>query len=152
MVTITVTNTINAPVDTVFGLFTNLEHCGERVSGIKKCEVLTLGPFGLRTRWLETREVMGRDVTEELEVTAFEHNRAYTITSAGHNIRVDTQFTFEPRGDGTLVTITFRTEAQTLPSMLMSPLGWTMAGTIRRAIEHDMMDFKRLAEGRGAGD
>jgi len=151
MVTVTVTNTINAPVDTVFGLFTDLEHCSERVSGIKKCEILTVGPFGLRTRWLETREVVGLGATEELEVTAFEHNRAYTITSTGHNVRVDTQCTFQPRGEDTDLTITFSTEAQSLPSRLLSPLGWTMAGTIRRAIEHDVLDVKRMAEHHAAG-
>ena len=81
MVAIRVTNEIAAPVDRVFSLFTDLDHCAGLVTGIKKIEMLTAGPFGLRSRWLETREVLGRDVTEELEVTAFELNRSYTITN-----------------------------------------------------------------------
>lgn len=151
MVTVTVANTINAPVATVFGLFTDLEHCCERVSGIKKCEMLTTGPFGLRSRWLETREVLGREVTEELEVTAFEQNHSYTITNDVHGARMDTHFTFDPHGAGTTVNIVFSMEPHTFTSMLVSPLGWTMAGKIRRAIEHDLMDFKLLAEGHTAG-
>jgi len=146
MVTVTVANKIAAPVDRVFTLFTDLDHCAGLVTGIKKIEILTSGPFGLRTRWLETREVMGRDVTEELEVTSFEKNHAYTITSDTHGARVDTHFTFEPQGPGTLVSIVFNMTPLTFSSMLVSPLGWAMAGKIKKAIEHDVLDFKHLAE------
>jgi len=91
MVTVTVANKIAAPVERVFSLFTDLDHCAGLVTGIKKIEVLTAPPFGLRTRWLETREVLGREVTEELEVTAFEMNHAYTVTNDVHGARMDTE-------------------------------------------------------------
>ena len=146
MVAITVTNKIAAPVDRVFSLFTDLDHCAGLVTGIKKIEMLTPGRFGLRTRWLETREVLGRDVTEELEVTAFELNHSYTITNDVHGTRMDTHFEFEPSGAGTCVTIAFSLAPHTFTSMLASPLGWTMAGKIRKAIEHDVLDFKQFAE------
>ena len=146
MVAIRVTNEIAAPVDRVFSLFTDLDHCAGLVTGIKKIEMLTAGPFGLRSRWLETRGVLGRDVTEELEVTAFELNRSYTITNDVHGTRMDTHFEFASAGAGTCVTIAFSLAPHTFTSMLASPLGWTMAGKIRKAIEHDVLDFKQLAE------
>ena len=146
MVTVTVANKIAAPVDRVFALFTDLDHCAGLVTGIKKIEVLTAGPFGLRTRWLETREVLGRDVTEELEVTAFELNHAYTVTNDLHGARMDTHFTFEPGGAGTEVNIVFQLAPQTFLSMLVSPLGWTLAGKVRKALEDEVMDYKRFAE------
>ena len=147
MVTVTVANKIAAPVDRVFALFTDLDHCAGLVTGIKKIEVLTAGPFGLRTRWLETREVMGREVTEELEVTAFEMNHAYTVTNDVHGARMDTHFTFEPAGGGTEVNIVFQLAPQTFLSMLVSPLGWTIAGKVRKALQDEVMDYKRFAEG-----
>ncbi len=146
MVTVTVSNRIDAPLNKVFALFSDLEHCCELVDGIKKCDVLTTGPFGLRTRWLETREVLGRDVTQELEVTAFEHNHSYTVTNDQHGARVDTQFVFEPDGDGTRVNIVFKLEPQSLSSMLISPLGWMVAGKVRKALEDEVLDYKRFAE------
>ena len=150
MVTVTVANKIAAPVDRVFTLFTDLDHCAGLVTGIKKIDVLTSGPFGLRTRWLETREVMGREVTEELEVTAFEMNHAYTVTNDVHGARMDTHFTFEPAGEGTNVNIVFQLAPQTFLSMLVSPLGWTLAGKVRKALQDEVMDYKRFAEGARA--
>ena len=147
MVTVTVANKIAAPVDRVFALFTDLDHCAGLVTGIKKIDVLTAGPFGLRTRWLETREVLGREVTEELEVTAFEHNHAYTVTNDVHGARMDTHFTFEPAGAGTEVKIVFELAPQTFLSMLASPLGWAIAGKVRKVLEDEVLDYKRFAEG-----
>ena len=148
MVTVTVANKIAAPVDRVFSLFTDLDHCAGLVTGIKKIEMLTSGPFGLRTRWLETREVMGREVTEELEVTAFEMNHAYTVTNDAHGARVDTNFMFEPAGGGTEVRIVFSLAPQTFLTMLVSPLAWAVAGKVRKALADEVLDYKRVAEGR----
>lgn len=148
MVTVTVANKIAAPVDRVFSLFTDLEHCAGLVTGIKKIDMLTSGPFGLRTRWLETREVMGREVTEELEVTAFEMNHAYTVTNDAHGARVDTHFLFEPAGAGTEVRIVFSLAPQTFLTMLVSPLAWVVAGKVRKALEDEVLDYKRVAEQR----
>lgn len=146
MVTVTVANKIAAPVDRVFSLFTDLDHCAGLVTGIKKIEMLTSGPFSLRTRWLETREVMGREVTEELEVTAFEMNHAYTVTNDAHGARVDTHFTFVPAGSGTEVSIVFTLAPQTFLTMLVSPLAWTVAGKVRQALADEVLDYKRVAE------
>jgi uncharacterized membrane protein len=146
MVTVTVANKIAAPVDRVFSLFTDLDHCAGLVTGIKKIDILTSGPFSLRTRWLETREVMGREVTEELEVTAFEMNHAYTVTSDTHGARVDTHFTFEPADSGTEVRIVFTLAPQTFLTMLVSPLAWTVAGKVRKALSDEVLDYKRVAE------
>ena len=59
MATVTVRNQIAAPIDRVFQSFTDIESGTPHVSGIKKIELLTPGPFGLGTRWQETREVLG---------------------------------------------------------------------------------------------
>src|SRR5262245_17671654 len=101
MVTVTVTEKIAAPLETVFSYFTDIDSLANRVSGIKKTQLLTPGPFALGTRWLETREVMGRQVTEELQVTSFARNQSYTITNERHSARVDLVFTFERTGRGT---------------------------------------------------
>jgi len=75
MATITVSNQIAAPVAAVFERFTDLEGSPARVSGIKSIEILTTGRFGPMTRWRETREVLGRLDTADMEVTAFERDR-----------------------------------------------------------------------------
>ena len=56
MAKVSVSSEINAPVEDVFKLFTDIENAPWRVSAIKKIELMSTGPFNLGTRWIETRE------------------------------------------------------------------------------------------------
>lgn len=146
MTTVTVTNKLEAPVDQVFAAFTDIEHNAGRVSGIKNVEVLSTGEFRLGTRWRETREIMGRLDDAEMEVTAFEKGRHYTITHYKAGARIDTVFTFTPDGDGTQVSITFALENQGLPPGLLSPVSWAIAGKVKEALSKDLSDMKKSVE------
>jgi uncharacterized protein YndB with AHSA1/START domain len=146
MTTITVEKYIAAPIEHAFEVFTDVEHGPEHVSGLQKIEVVTTGGFRLGTRWRETREIMGRKITEEMQVTAFERNRTYTITNDNFGTRVDTQFSFEPSNSGTKVRVEFSLEPQSFSARLLTPIGWAMAGTIRDAIVRDLDDLKRAVE------
>jgi len=147
MATVAVSNEIAAPVDRVFGIFTDIEHGAGRVSGIKKLEMLTAGPVHVGTRWLEAREVVGRLDTAEMEITAFERNRMYTITHHKAGVRIDTTFWFEPSGDGTKVTVEFTLDPAGIPPGLLSPLGWAIAGKVEKVLSHDLADLKRSVGG-----
>jgi uncharacterized protein YndB with AHSA1/START domain len=149
--TVKVSRDIEAPVADVFARFTDIQHGPAHVSGIKDIQLLTPGGFSLGTRWLETRQVLGRRDSAEMEVTAFERNRGYTITHHKAGVRIDATFTFEPLPLGTRVTIEFALNEQGLPPGLLSPLEWAMAGRVRDALAQDLSDLKasieRLAPG-----
>jgi len=146
MTTVTVTSQIAAPVDKTFAMFTDIEHATEHVSGIKEVEMLTPFKFGLGTRWRETREVLGRLDAAEMEVTAFEMNKTYTITHHKAGAKVDTIFTFEPVAAGTKVSIEFALSPQASPPGLLSPVSWAIAGKVREVLGHDLDDMKRSVE------
>jgi uncharacterized protein YndB with AHSA1/START domain len=146
MTTVTVEKHIAAPIEHVFEVFTDIEHGPEHVSGVRNIEVMTTGGFRLGMRWRETREIVWRNITEEMEVTAFERNRTYTITNDHFGTRIDTQFSFEPSNGGTKVRVEFVLEPQSFSARLLTPIGWAMAGKIRDAIVRDLDDFKRAAE------
>lgn len=146
MTTVTVSKEIATPVDAVFAQFTDLEQAAEEVSGIKGLSKLTPGPFGLGTRWEETREVLGRLDSAEMEITAFERNRTYTITHHKGGARIDTVFRFEPAGDKTKVTVEFTLDSQGLPPGLLSPVGWAIAGKVRDVLTRDLADLKGAVE------
>lgn len=148
MTTVSVVTQVAAPVEQVFEMFTDLEHGAERVSNIQEIEVLTTGGFALGTRWLETRDVLGQLDTAEMEVTAFEANRTYTITHHKAGTRIDTKFTFEPFDNGTNVRIEFNLESHGLPPGLLAPMGWAIAGKVRDVISHDLADLKASVERR----
>jgi carbon monoxide dehydrogenase subunit G len=146
MTTVTVSSRIDAPTGVVFEQFTDLEHATAHVSGIKRIEVLTQGVFQLGTRWRETREVLGRTDSAEMEVTSFERNKTYTITHHKAGVRVDTVFSFEPTDDGTKVSIEFELDTGAFPPGLLTPFSWAIAGKVRDVLGTDLADLKKSIE------
>ena len=146
MATITVANQIAAPLQRVFELFTDVGSGSPHVAGIKKIEMTTPGRFGLGTKWLETRELLGITDSAEMEVTAFERDKTYTITHHKGGLRIDTVFWFEPVGDATKVTVEFEIESDGLPPGLLAPLNWAIAGKVRDVLGHDLADLKTSLE------
>ena len=146
MATVTVNDEIGAPLERVFAMFTDLESAARHVAGIKGIEMLTPGGFRLGTRWRETREVLGRLDTADMEVTAFEKNHAYTITHYKGGARVDTVFSFAPSDHGTNVSISFGLDGLGLPTGLVAPVTWAIAGKVRDVLSHDLADLKRTLE------
>ncbi|MCG8434058.1 MAG: SRPBCC family protein, partial [Gammaproteobacteria bacterium] len=92
---------IAAPADKVFDVFSDIDKFAGRVDGIMKVEKLTNGPVDKGTRWLETRIVMNKESTEELEIIEFEKGSGYTVACDSHGTRYRTVFTFLPQGDET---------------------------------------------------
>ena len=146
MADVRVSSHINAPLTRVFEMFTDLANGPARVSGIRGIQMLTPGGFELGARWIEHREVLGRIDTAEMEVTAFEKNRAYTITHTKAGVRIDTEFTFEPTSNGTRVSVSFAMNPHGLPPGLLSPLEWAISGKVRDVLEHDLTDLKASLE------
>jgi uncharacterized protein YndB with AHSA1/START domain len=146
MATVTVSNHVAAPVQQVFRVFTDIEHGPEHVGGIKKVEMLTPGVVHLGSRWRETREVLGRDDSAEMEITAFELNRMYTITHHKAGVRIDTTFWFQPEGAGTKVSVDFELDGGGVPPGLLAPLGWAIEGKVERVLSNDLLDLKHSVE------
>jgi carbon monoxide dehydrogenase subunit G len=146
MAKVRVSSEVKAPVDQVFGLFTDIEHAAERVSGIKKIEIKSTGPINQGFRWSETREVLGRLNDAEMEITSFEPNHTYTVTHRKGGVRIDIVFTFEPVPAGTRVSIEFELNSQGLPPGLLLPLEWAIGGKVRHVLSDDLADLKASIE------
>lgn len=146
MTTVTVATAVAAPVEQVFDVFTDLEHGAERVTNIQNIEMLTVGGVRLGSRWLETRAVLGHQDTVEMEVTAFEQNRTYTITHHKAGARIDAVFTFDPVDDQTRVQIEFILESHGVPPGALAPIRWVMASKVRDVIGQDLEDLKAFIE------
>jgi carbon monoxide dehydrogenase subunit G len=147
MTGLTLTQQINAPVETVFHLATDLDHWAGRIKGITKIERLTTGPVGVGTRFRETRVMFGRQATEEMEFTVFEPNRRYVLEAESCGCHYRSEFRFEPADGGTRVTMEFGAEGRTFMAKLMGKLmGWMMTGTMRKCVQQDLDDLKAAAE------
>lgn len=154
MTRLVVTETIAAPPDQVFALATDLAGAADRVDGIESIELLTEGPFGVGTRWRETRQMFGKPATEEMEVAALEPGRSYTTEAASHGCRYVSGFTCKSDGEGTQASLFFEGHPTTLSArvlmIVMAPLNWLMMRQVRKLLAEDLADLRRAAEAEAA--
>ena len=143
MAPLKLTQIIDAPVDRVFALATDLPRAAEHIDGIDKIEMLTDGPVSVGTRWRETRGKMG---TEELEITRFDPPHGYTAECDTCGCHFVSTFRFTPVGAGAEAQLEMTTQPRTLLAKLMSPLVGLMMRSATKAIRQDLLDIKRVAE------
>lgn len=148
-VSLRLTTKVNAPIERVFDVYSDLRRAPERASGIKSLEVLTEGPVGVGTKFRETRVLFGREATEQMEITEFRRNEMYAVecTSCGTHYR--SEFEFRPEGGATLVAMSFDGRPVTKTARILGlVMGALMKGACRRAMEQDLNDLKKAAEAR----
>ena len=146
--TIAVSARVEAPLTRVFDRFTDVDHAADYVSSIAAVECFTDPPFGVGSRWRETRRVLGHFDSADMEVTAFNRYRGYTISHQKAGLRIDTAFSFEAAGTGTLVAIEFSLDGSQVPAALLTPLNWVIAGKVRHVLHEDLSDLKAGLEAR----
>jgi uncharacterized membrane protein len=140
--TIAVSTRIEAPITRVFDRFTDLEHVPEHVSGIVAIDRFTEPPFGVGSRWRESRTFLGAVDSADMQVTSFDRYRGYTISHRKAGLQIDTAFSFEAAGTGTLVAIEFSLDGSHMPAALLTPLNWAIAGKVRHVLQQDLSDLK----------
>lgn len=145
-----ITRHVNASVDRVFELCTDIPGAEQRLSGITRIEMLTDGPIGVGTRWKETRVMFGRDCTEELWISDFEPGRSYTVTSHSCGAEYKSTFTFEPEDEGTRVK--FELDCRPLGFVakvmmaVMKPFTGKLMKSMEEHIARDIDELKAAAE------
>ncbi|MEM7457627.1 MAG: SRPBCC family protein [Planctomycetota bacterium] len=137
---------VNAPLSEVFRRYADFENAAENLSGITNVEILTDGPVGKGTRFKETRVMFGRESTEELEITEFEQDRLYKVEAESCGAHFQTIFRSTIEGDATRVDVDMKTRSLTLFAKLMAPLGFLMAGTMKKCVTDDIDEIKQLCE------
>ncbi len=147
MAKFTVTRRIERPRNEVFRLFTNFDEMPRLIDKIDSIEVLTEGPPGKGTRFRETREMFGKQATEEMEITDFQADESYTCEADSHGMHYRSLYQFEPVGHATDVHCLFEAKPVSLVAKIVSPLtGWLMMGTTKKVFSQDIDDLKKAAE------
>ncbi len=145
---VSVTRAIDAPVETVWAVATDLAAMPETMSAITDVEVLAGGDaFGVGTRWRETRLMMRWEDTEEMTVTQADPPRGYTVEADNQGVHYVTAFAFRMLPSGrTEATLTFSgqpTGPQNVLARLKSRLGIRV---VRKSLEKDLHDLATAAE------
>lgn len=151
---LTVTRETSASPEEVWDVMTDIEGTPAVLSGVTGVERLDDGEgFGPGLRWRETRVVLGKEATEELEVTAVDPGRSYTVEAESGGTRYRSVLRVTPSATGATIAMTFGAE-QTggrIESFLSRTIGRLFQGPTRKALQQDLDDIAAAAEARTGG-
>ena len=140
---------VDAPVERVFAVASDIERAPEVILAITKMDMLTPGPVGVGTRFRETRIMFGKEATEVMEFTVFDPPRSYTLVADSHGCHYVSTFRFSPEAGGTRVDFEFTGDAHSFGAKVMSAvMGPLMKGTMRKMLAKDLRELKRSAEAK----
>lgn len=138
---------VAAAPERVWAVLTDLDRAPEVLTAVESVEVHTEPPFGLGTRWTETRTAFGRQATETMEVVEVEPGRRYVVEAVGTGSRYRSEFRVEPDGDGTRLVMTFGAEPLGMVARAMAAtIGRLFEGATRKALAADLDDIARASE------
>ena len=137
---------IEASQAEVFALATDFGRAAEVIRAIENVEMVTDGPIGVGTRFLETRTVLGHGTTQEMEVTAFESPSLYTLSCESHGARYITEVRLVPNGTGTDVELRFEARPLTFMAKAMAEMLRPMLDSVAGVLENDLDDLKAALE------
>lgn len=143
-----VTRRTSAGTDRLWAVATDLARADQTMSAILAVDVLTPPPFGVGTRWRETRRMMKREATEEMWVTDVEPGRSYTAEAESGGAHYVMRFACTPSPTGgSDVTMTFVARPTgrlgRVLSAVMAPLSRRQ---LREQLERDLADLVAAAE------
>lgn len=142
MIKVEVSIVINRPVEEVFAFLSDLEGNSKWRPGQIEAKKTSESPIGVGTTYRTVNNVLGRRMEGEMQVTAYEPNRQYTVKSKSGYFPFEARRIFEPVEGGTRVRFVVEAEPGGL-FKLAEPLVESMA---RRRLEADVATLKDLME------
>jgi uncharacterized protein YndB with AHSA1/START domain len=141
-VSVSSSTTINQPVEKVFDYVTNVANHPAWQAGIQNARISPEGPVNLGSVYTYTSEVMGRKMDTNLQVTQFEANKTWGISTTGMPNPVLTLYSFEDAGGTTKLTITMELSG----GFPAAAEGMIKAQT-EKSVAEQTARIKQLAEG-----
>lgn len=134
---------IHKPVEEVFNYAINLENAPKMMPFVVKTEKLTDGPIVKGTKFLETRNIRGKQTKSEIELLEIEPNLSYTIKNQSNGLAVTYHYKFHTIEEGTQVEL----EAYVNPKGLFSFITKKMlVNIIKKEDGHQLSYLKEILE------
>lgn len=143
MSTITVTKTINAPIEFVFKTIADIRIFSKAVENIINVEFLTSQEYGVGTIFRETRKMNGREAVTELEVKALKENEHIRLLSDAGGTIWDSVFTVSDNKGRTELKLVMEAKPYKILAKLVTPF---VKGIMKKALENDMQAVKKFCE------
>lgn len=148
MPTITISKHFDASAEMAFETITDFANAPEFIGGIKEVNILTEGPISVGSKIKETRIMMGREATEEMEVTTMDAPNHFVVEAFSRGTSYVTDYKIIPEGEGANVTLIFKATPQTLLAKILAALFSKMISTVADLMEKDLIDAAQEAKRR----
>lgn len=141
---------VQARVERVWEVLTDVAHADQTLSGVEHVELITEGPYRVGTRWRETRRMFGKEATEQMQVTVAEAPTRTVIEADSSGVHYVTEFTLTPSSaDATRLAMSF-TAVQGQANLLHKAL-WRLFGRLgakasQKVMAKDLQDIAARAE------
>lgn len=96
---------INQPVEKVFEYVTNVANHLTWHENLLEAHITPEGPLGVGSTYHYVTSVMGNRIPSQMQISAWEENRVWGITTTGVPNPAQTLYTFDGAGDSTTLTI-----------------------------------------------
>ena len=146
---VSVTKHVNAPLDTVWKVVTDLDGAVDTLAGVTRIERLAGEGYAVGTKWRETRKMMGKEASEEMWVTEVEAPTRTVVKAHSNGMDYTSGFTLEPQADGTLLTMNFAgvsTSTSMATKILGAVFGRLGLRVTKKMMAKDLDDFAAKAE------
>ncbi|MFP6759329.1 MAG: SRPBCC family protein [Alphaproteobacteria bacterium] len=145
--TITVSEGIDAPRERIWNVITDIDSWADTIAGIVSIEVINRPEAGIvGLKWREKRVLFGKEAAETMWISAAEPNRWYETTAENHGAIYSTRLSMDDSNDKVILTMTFSAKPTTIASKLFSLIGFMFNGTMRKMLQKDLTDIRRVAE------
>jgi carbon monoxide dehydrogenase subunit G len=142
MTTITLSVTVNRPVDEVWDFISNFENTTRWSRGVLEARQTSGGPLRVGSTLQTVVKAFGRRRTADYLVTEYEPNRAFAFTVTSGPMTSRARYSVEPVGAGTRLTASGEAEATGLYKLL-API---LVRTLKKHSEDDLVNVKHILE------
>jgi uncharacterized membrane protein len=134
---------IDAPVETVFQIATDIENMKHIMEHVLSVELLTEGPLQKGTKMKEVRAIRGGKTEATVEVTDYITNETYSVKSENNGLFVHYHYDFHRKDQGTVVKLKVTIQTTGLINSLLKPM---ITRIIKKEDKNQLKHLKRYIE------
>lgn len=148
MARVKLSTTVVAPIELVFETVAHIENFAKALPQLIGYEFLSEQETGVGTRFIETRESVGKETRTELEVSEYVANEYVRLVADENGTVWDTLFSFRTRvdrmkGEVTEIKVVMNARAHAWGPRLLNPI---MRKMFKSAIGNDMDNVRQYCE------
>ncbi len=135
----------------VWAIVTDIDRANKTLTAVEKVERVSGTGFDVGTKWRETRRMLGRLETEDMEVLESQPPNRAVIGSESNGTSYRTEIELLPSSLGTTLIFTFHAEpgkAGMGQKMMFAVLGNAGVKAAKASLEQDLADIGNVIERR----